>query len=70
MYAPAGTPRTIINRINAEVVRILRKPELRDRFTQIGVELIADTPDQARTYMQREIANWAKVIQDNRIRAD
>ena len=70
MYTPAGTPRGTINKINADVVRILKKPELKDRFNQLGVEIIAGTPEHAQDYMRREITNWAKVIEVNKIRAD
>jgi tripartite-type tricarboxylate transporter receptor subunit TctC len=63
LLAPAGTPREIVTRLNAEVVRILASPELKERFVAMGAELVSSTPEAFDAYIKAEIAKWGKVIQ-------
>ncbi|HEX2825034.1 MAG TPA: tripartite tricarboxylate transporter substrate binding protein [Burkholderiales bacterium] len=70
MFAPARTPTAIVNKLNAEVVRILKTPEVRDRFIAMGADPVASTPEQFGAYVKSEIARWGKVIRDNNIQAD
>jgi tripartite-type tricarboxylate transporter receptor subunit TctC len=60
--APAKTPRPIIDRLHAEIVRALATPELRDRLKGQGAEPVGNTPEQYTAFMVGEIAKWAKVI--------
>lgn len=64
IFAPAGTPRSIVNQINAEINRILQQPEVRKRFLSIGMVPIGSTPDALGDYLKLEIARWAKVIKE------
>ena len=66
----AGTPRDIVQRLNAEIVKILTAPEVKERFGRIGVEVVAGTPEHFSTFLRSEVARWAKVVQDANIRAD
>ena len=66
----AGTPREIVQRLNADMVKILASPEIRERFGNTGVEVIAGTPEQFSTFLKSEVARWAKVVQDANIKAD
>ncbi len=70
MFVPAGTSRTIINKLNTDSMRILKRPDIQERLNRVGVEVTGGTPEHARDYMRREIADWAKVIEVNKIRAD
>ena len=62
VVAPTGTPREIIARLNAEIVRILRQPDLREKFLVQGVELVPTTPEEFGAFIRQDIAKWAKVI--------
>jgi tripartite-type tricarboxylate transporter receptor subunit TctC len=62
MLAPGATPRAIVERLNAEVVRILQSPEVRERFVKEAFEVPADTPDQFATIIKAELARWAKLV--------
>ena len=70
VLAPAGTPRDIVARLNAEIVKVLNSPDIKDRFAKQGVEIRTSTPDQFGDFLKTEVARWAKVIKDAGIRAD
>jgi len=60
--APAKTPRAIVDRLHAEIVRAVNSPDLRERLTTQGADPIHLTPEQYTVFIQNEIAKWAKVI--------
>ncbi len=70
VVVPAGTPKEIIARLNTEIVRILRQPELREKFLVQGVELVPTTPEEFGAFIKQDIAKWAKVIQLSGARAE
>jgi tripartite-type tricarboxylate transporter receptor subunit TctC len=70
ILAPAGTPRDIVARLNAEMVKVMRSPEITDRFAKAGVEVAASTPEFFNEFLKSEVARWAKVVQDANIKAD
>lgn len=70
VVVPAGTPQAVIGRLNAEINKILQTPDIRDRLTHQGAEIIGGTPQQFAAYIQAEIPKWAKVIRDSGARAD
>jgi tripartite-type tricarboxylate transporter receptor subunit TctC len=70
IVVPAGTPRAIIDKLNAEVNRILLLPDLRTRFAAEGAELIGGTPEAFGAYLRGEIDKWAKVIRFAQMRVD
>jgi tripartite-type tricarboxylate transporter receptor subunit TctC len=70
LLAPAGTPKEIVTKLNAEVVRILSQPEVTGRFVTLGAELLSSSPDDFGTYIKSETAKWGKVIKDSGAKAD
>ena len=60
--APAKTPRPIVDRLNSEILRALKSPDLQARFKDLGADSIGNSPEQATAYVQNEINKWAKVI--------
>jgi tripartite-type tricarboxylate transporter receptor subunit TctC len=70
VLAPAGTPRDIINRYNAEIVKLLNSAEVKERFGKQGVEVRTSTPEQFSTFLTSEVARWGKVIRDAGIKSD
>jgi tripartite-type tricarboxylate transporter receptor subunit TctC len=70
-YAPAGTPAPIVNKLQAEMARILRLPDVRAAFVdQQGMTIIASSPNELAAHMQREIVKWREVVKATGARAD
>lgn len=70
LYAPAGTPASVISVIHDEVGRIVQLQDVRERLASVGQEPIGSTPSQAANRMRTERAKWAKVIREAGIRID
>jgi tripartite-type tricarboxylate transporter receptor subunit TctC len=70
IFAPAGTPPEIIKRLNAEIVKILKMPDVHERLEGLGVEPVANTPEEFAAFQEAEIAKWAKVVKDAGINAN
>ena len=68
--APARTPAAIVTRLNAEIVKVLTVPEVRNQFASQGIETLGGTPEQFASYIRDEIAKWAKVIRLSGTKAD
>jgi tripartite-type tricarboxylate transporter receptor subunit TctC len=66
----AATPREIVQRLNAEMVKVLTSGEVKERFGKMGVEVVAGTPEQFSQFLKSEVARWAKVVHDAGIKAD
>ena len=65
VLAPAGTPREIVTRLNAELRAVLARPELRERLNNIGLEVFGTgTPEEFGAFLQNELAKWAKWVKD------
>jgi tripartite-type tricarboxylate transporter receptor subunit TctC len=62
LLAPARTPRPIVQRLNAEVVKILKHPDVRRSLVELGLDPAPTTPEQFQAYMKSEIAKWAKIV--------
>jgi tripartite-type tricarboxylate transporter receptor subunit TctC len=60
--APARTPPAVITRLNAEIVKVLALPEVRNLFASQGIETLGGTPDRFASYIRDEIAKWAEAI--------
>jgi tripartite-type tricarboxylate transporter receptor subunit TctC len=70
VLAPAGTPQSIISKLNAEMVRALRLPDVAKRLRDLGSEPVANSPEQFDVLIKSEIKKWAKVIKEVGIRVD
>ena len=68
--APAGTPKPIIDKLNAEIVGILNMPDVKEKFAAQGVDVVASTPKQFTAFVQDQIPKWAKVVQDAGIKPE
>ncbi|HWP86751.1 MAG TPA: tripartite tricarboxylate transporter substrate binding protein [Burkholderiales bacterium] len=62
LTAPAKTPREIIMKINADVIKIVNSPELKERLKADGSDPVGNSPEQYAAFLRNEIAKWAKVI--------
>jgi tripartite-type tricarboxylate transporter receptor subunit TctC len=63
VYAPKGTPRPVVQKLHDEIVKILRMPDVRDKLTnQLGMEIVASTPEELAAHMAREIPRWGALV--------
>jgi tripartite-type tricarboxylate transporter receptor subunit TctC len=70
LVAPAGTPREVVQKLNAETLRILAMPDVRDRFLAQGVEPAGGTPEQFAEHIRAQMAKWSKVVADAGVKAE
>jgi tripartite-type tricarboxylate transporter receptor subunit TctC len=70
LFAPAGTPREVVARLNAETARILALPDVKAGFANLGLIAASSSPEQFGAYVQEEIVRWAKVVKASGARAD
>jgi tripartite-type tricarboxylate transporter receptor subunit TctC len=68
--APAGTPRGIVNRLADETRKAINESDIKDRFNQIGIEPVGNSPEQAAKFLADEVAKWAKVITAAGVKAE
>ena len=69
-FVPAGTPQPAINRLNAEIVKIVKLPETRERFLTLGAEPVGSTPAEFGAFFRNEVAKWGKVVKSSGARVD
>lgn len=62
LFAPAGTPVAIIKRLNQEIVRVLHRPDVKERFFNAGAETVGSSPEEFAATVKSEMAKWGKVI--------
>jgi len=68
--APGGTPREIVNRLAQETAKAINESDIKDRFSQIGIEPVGNTPAEAAKFLDAEVAKWAKVITTAGVKAE
>lgn len=70
IFAPNGTPRDVITRLNSEIARIIELPEVRARWAQLGADPIANTPAQFASWLDSESVKWGKVVKESGAKPD
>jgi tripartite-type tricarboxylate transporter receptor subunit TctC len=70
VLVPAGTPKPVIDKLNADLVKVLAMPDVKEKFAALGVEPMSSTPDQFGQWIQAETARYAKLIKEAGIRAE
>lgn len=68
--APHGTPKAVIQKIQADTEKVLRTPEIRKRIEEQGMEVVASRPEQFEAFVQSEMKRWARVINEAGIQAE
>jgi tripartite-type tricarboxylate transporter receptor subunit TctC len=70
VLVPTGTPRPIVEKLNADLVKVLADKDLKDRYAQLGVEPLSSTPEFFGQFIQTEAARYAKLIKDANIKVE
>lgn len=70
IFAPAKAPRAVIQKVNADVNRILQKPDVRERFLKMGMIPYGGTPEALRDYLHADVKRWTRVIGDLGVKAE
>ena len=70
VFAPTGTPAAVINRLHGEISRIVKVPEMRERFLALGAEPVGSTPDQFAAIFRAEVVKWGKVVKESGAQID
>ena len=66
----SGTPQPIVNRLNTEILKILKMPDIVEKLNGLGAEIVGSTPQQFDAYVKSEITKWGKVARDNQVTLD
>jgi len=70
ILAPAGTPRPIVSRLNAELVKIMHTPDVKERLAGMATDPLTSTPEEFAAYLKQEIAKWGDVVRKSNLKAD
>ena len=70
LLAPAGTPVAIVRKLHQETVKALAEPDLRAKFSELGMDIVGSSPEQLAAIIKADIPKWAKVIKDSGAKLD
>ena len=70
LLMPAGTPTEIVSRMQAETLKVLRVPEVRDRLQAMGIEIVGNTPAEFAAFMREESAKWGRIVKESGAKVD
>ncbi|MGQ0752163.1 MAG: tripartite tricarboxylate transporter substrate binding protein [Betaproteobacteria bacterium] len=70
VHVPAGTPKAVISRIHAELVKVVGLPDVKEKMFSLGMEVAGSTPDQLGTLVKSDIAKWGRVIKEAGVRVE
>jgi tripartite-type tricarboxylate transporter receptor subunit TctC len=70
LFGPAGLPAPVVSTLNAEVVRFLQRPEVREKFIAAGSETVGSTPEELAALLRNDVARFGRLIKDANLRAD
>lgn len=70
IFAPAGTPKPILNKVSAAITEVLKEPKVRTQLEGLGADVVASNPEQLRAFVTEEIAKWKKVAKEAHLQLD
>ena len=70
LLAPAGTPKDVLTKVHADVVKVLAEPELRKKIAEMGADVVGNSPEEFGAWMCAESAQWAEIIKSANIRPE
>ena len=65
VLAPAGVPREVLARLNGDIVKVMRTPDMRERLATMGIQPLASTPEEFGEFLKSEVARWGKVVRES-----
>ena len=65
LFAPAGTPPAVLNKLNIAIVKVLAKAEVKKKINEQGAEVFSETPEQFAAFIQKESVKWGKVVRES-----
>ena len=68
--APAGTPREVVAKLGREIMSVVNRPDVRERFIQIGIEPVGNSPGEFTAFLKNEVTKWEKVIRTANVKVD
>lgn len=70
LLAPAGLPKAVLSKLSENLRKVMRAPDLSERFTREGVDIVASTPEQFSQHLKSELQKWSKLVKERGMRAD
>ena len=70
IFTTGGTPQAIVTKLNADLVKVLQTPAIRERIVGMGAQTIANKPEEMDKFLRDDRARWAKVIRDNNLKVE
>jgi tripartite-type tricarboxylate transporter receptor subunit TctC len=70
LMVPSATPKSIVARINAGVAGVLKQPDMAEKVREQGFDIVANTPEEAQSFMAAEVERWGKLVREANIKAD
>jgi tripartite-type tricarboxylate transporter receptor subunit TctC len=67
---PARTPKDIVAKVHADIVRVLKQPDIKERFAGEGGDIVANTPEEFGAFIRNEIPKWSKVVKDAGVKVE
>ena len=67
---PTGTPPAVINRLHQAIVKAIAIPDVKERVSGLGADLVGNAPDEFRAFLKKEISTWSKVVKEVGMRID
>jgi tripartite-type tricarboxylate transporter receptor subunit TctC len=68
--APAGTPPEVVARLSAEIVKAMQTPEMRERFTNIGLDPVTMTPEETKAFIRQDIERYAQIVRSANVKIE
>ena len=70
LIAPAGTPREIVDKLNAATQKVIAPPEVKEKFAAIGADTTGGTPEQFSAYIRDDLSKWTRIVKDAHVKVE
>jgi tripartite-type tricarboxylate transporter receptor subunit TctC len=70
IYAPASMPDATVKRISADIQKVLRMPDVKDKLSGAGIDVVGSTPEQFQAFTNSEVDRWADIVRERNLKVD